>query len=403
MRYRPFLLVFLWISFSGSGAFAQEGGAYSSGAFAQEGGAYSSGAYSSGAYSRFNEQAAKIAAGLDDNSLAAQVLLTGIDGKLGLAPAMVSLLERIPAGGILLFRYNLDSSKADVKNLLLAAAGIVKDRAGIPPFMAVDHEGGLVHRFASVAERLPSAYSFWELAQKEDQAAALAKAETLYRRSAGEIRDLGITMVLGPVAEILDKDNSLFLETRSYGPDPDFTQAAAGVYIKSMDAAGIACALKHFPGNGAADPHSGVSSLTAGKNTLDTMVKAFAGIIQSLSPPLVMVSHVMVPALDNKRNASLSRPVIEGWLRGELGFGGIVLADDFSMGAITASGLAPAAAAVEALNAGADMIMVWPRDLAAVHASILGALLDGRLSRARLAEAAARVIAGKLRYGIVSE
>ena len=115
-----------------------------------------------------------------------------------------------------------------------------------------------------------------------------------------------------------------------------------------------------------------------------------------------MVSHVTVPALDSKRSASLSRPVIEGWLRRELGFEGIVLADDFSMGAISALGLEPAAAAAEALNAGVDMIMVWPKDLVAVHASILEALKSGRLSRARLREAAERIIAEKIRYGIIS-
>jgi beta-N-acetylhexosaminidase len=77
----------------------------------------------------------------------------------------------------------------------------------------------------------------------------------------------------------------------------------------------------------------------------------------------------------------------------------MVVSDDFSMGAVI--GLSPAAAAVEALNAGVDMIMVWPKDLSATHAAILGALRDGRLSRERLLEAAARIIAGKLRYGLM--
>ena len=344
------------------------------------------------------KRAIAIAASLSDDLLAAQVLLTGIDGKLSLAPAMVRLLSKIPSGGIMLFRYNLDSSKDEVRKLLAETAGLIAGKSGIPPFMAVDHEGGLVHRFGNVAEKLPSAYSFWELAQKEGRPAALARAEALYRRSAREIKALGITMVLGPVAETLNEDNSRFLETRSYGPDPDFTQAAASAFIRSMDAEGIACSLKHFPGNTAADPHSGTSGLSANRAVLDEMVKPFAGIIRDLRPPLVMVSHVAVQALDHGRNASLSRRVIEGWLRGELGFEGIVLADDFSMGAVSSLGLEPAAAAVEALNAGVDMIMVWPKDLGAVHAAILEALKSGRLSRTRLREAAERIITEKLRY-----
>ena len=347
-------------------------------------------------------QGAAIAAGLDDSTLAAQVLLTGIDGRGSLSPDMKSLLKRIPAGGIMLFRYNLDSPKAEVKEFLSEAADLVTLRAGITPFIAVDHEGGLVHRFGPGVERLPSAFSFWGLAQREGRDAALARAETLYRRSASEIHELGVNFVLGPVAETLDGENDIFLETRSYGSDPAFTEAAAAVFVKSMDAEGIACAVKHFPGNSAADPHSGVSVLMADKAALDEMVRPFAGIIRSSAPQAVMVSHVLVPALDRQKNASLSRAVIEGWLRGELGFEGIVLADDFSMGAVASSGLSPAAAAVEALNSGVDMIMVWPKNIASVHASILGAMEDGRLSRERLVEAAGRIITGKLRYGIIA-
>jgi beta-N-acetylhexosaminidase len=300
------------------------------------------------------------------------------------------------------FRYNLNTSKEEVRKLLSEAAALVAAKSGIAPFMAVDHEGGLVHRFGPGIEKLPPAFSFWELAQEQGRAAALARAETLYSRSAAEIRELGITLVLAPVAEILDDENRIFLDTRSYGPDPDFTQAAASAFIRSMDSAGIASALKHFPGNTAADPHSGASTLRAGKAALDEMVKPFAAIIRGLSPPVLMLSHVMVPAVDSRRNASLSRPVIEGWLRGELGFQGIALADDYSMAAVAATGLGPSAAAVEALNAGIDMIMTWPRDITAVHTAILDALKSGRLPRERLLEAAGRVIAEKIRYDLVA-
>jgi beta-N-acetylhexosaminidase len=351
------------------------------------------------AYASYSEEAMRIAASLDDNALAAQVLITGIEGKASLSPAMRGLLERIPAGGVMLFKYNLDSPKEDVKALLSETADLVSAKNGIPPFMAVDHEGGLVHRFADDVERLPSAYSFWELAQAQGIPAAMAKADAHYRRSAMEIRELGITMVLGPVAETLDSENQPFLDTRSYGPSHYFVEMMASAFVRGMDAAGIAGVVKHFPGNTATDPHSGVSSIRAGKSGLEEMAKPFAGLIRGVAPQAVMISHVMVPALDPQRNASLSRVVIQDWLRGELGFEGIVVADDFSMGAVNA--LSPQAAGIEALNAGVDMIMVWPKDLSSTHAAILGALGDGRLARDRLLEAATRVIAGKLRYALM--
>ena len=355
-----------------------------------------------GPNSTYRRQAARIAASLDETTLAAQVLLTGIDGSASLTPGMRALLERIPVGGVMFFRFNLNTPKDDVKSFLSETAAAVTGRTGIPPFLAADHEGGLVHRFGPGIERLPSAYSFWELAQREGQAAALSWAETLYSRSAREIRELGITMVLAPVAETLNNDNHRFLETRSYGRDPNFTEAAASAYIKSMQAAGISCVVKHFPGNTASDPHTHSSILRVNRETLDEMARPFAGIIRNLSPPAIMLSHVIVPAMDNK-NASLSRVVIEDWLRGELGFQGIAMADDFAMAAIAASGLSPSAAAVEALNSGIDMIMIWPRDMNSVHTAILAALRAGRLSRERLLEAAERIIAEKIRHGIISE
>ena len=348
----------------------------------------------------YGNPAGEIASSLDDRQLAAQVLLTGVDGKDKLSPAMKALLEKIPAGGIMLFRYNLDSPKETVKKFLEEIYGLVAQNTGIPPFMAVDHEGGLVRRFGADVERLPSAFSFWELAGKEGREAALSRAETLYRRSAKEIRELGITMVLGPVAETLNDDNRVFLETRSYGPEHDFTEAAASVFIKSMDDAGISSAVKHFPGNTSSDPHSSVSSIKADRDLLSEMIKPFAGIIRQVNPPIIMLSHVIVPAIDSNKNSSLSPHVIQDWLRGELGFEGIVLADDFSMGAV--SGLSPGDAAVEALNAGVDMIMVWPTDLLSMHNSILEALKNGHLSRERLYEAAERIIAGKIKYGLIT-
>ncbi|MCL2832887.1 MAG: glycoside hydrolase family 3 protein [Treponema sp.] len=346
-------------------------------------------------------QAAVIAASLSDNDLAAQVLLTGIDGKINLVPAMISLLQKIPAGGILLFKYNLDSSNADVKKLLSQTAAIVSARTGIRPFMAADHEGGLVNRFGAGVQKLPSAYSFWELAQSEGIFAALSRADFLYRQSAAEIGGLGINMVLGPVAEILNDDNSDFLGTRSYGPDAGFTANAASVFIHAMETAGIACVPKHFPSSGAGDPHLGSDFIAADRPELDRLTWPFAALIKSIHVPAIMVSHVMVPAVDAVNNASLSNEVITVWLRKELGFDGIVIADDFSMKAVSDKGISTEEAVVRALNAGADMVMCWPSNLASVHAAIIAAVRSGSLPRAKLEVAVTRILAEKIRYGLI--
>jgi beta-N-acetylhexosaminidase len=115
---------------------------------------------------------------------------------------------------------------------------------------------------------------------------------------------------------------------------------------------------------------------------------------------MVMISHVLVPAWDSEHSASLSPRVIQDWLRGELGFTGVVLSDDFSMSAVSSIKNAEDAS-VEALNAGGDMVMAWPSNINAIPAAILKALGNGRLSRDRLREAATRIITVKLRAGLL--
>jgi beta-N-acetylhexosaminidase len=351
-------------------------------------------------------RAVQLAKRLDDRALAAQVLLTGIDGKGSLDNGMGALLRRIPAGGIMLFRYNLSIKKTEIAPFLEAVSGAVRSGGGIAPFIAVDHEGGYVHRFGEGVTRLPAPLAYWEKIRtgEEGRAGGKTRRETLAEveedafRSGKEIRGLGITLNLAPVAEVLTDGNRAFLDDRSYGPDAAFVEAACAAFIRGMERAGILCAVKHFPGNTGDDPHNGKSVLTADRAELNRMAAPMIRLLKSPRPPVVMVSHVLASAWDGERSASLSPAVIGSWLRGELGFGGLVLADDFAMGAVARN---PEEAAVEALNAGVDMLMAWPLNINAIHAAILDALREGRLSRARLEDAAARIIYEKLRLGIV--
>jgi beta-N-acetylhexosaminidase len=353
------------------------------------------------------EQAALLAHSLGDSALAAQALLTGIDGKGVLRDDMAAVLRRIPAGGVMLFRYNLAVEKEKIAPFLTAVSDAINAGGGIPPLMAVDHEGGQVHRFGAGITRLPAPLDYWEKSRNgnrmsggKKRQAILAKVEEDAFRSGEELRGLGITTNLAPVAETLSGGNKAFLDNRSYGPNAAFVTAACAAFIRGMERAGILCVVKHFPGNTAEDPHNGKSVINAGRDELDRMTASIQRLIKSPHPPMLMMSHALVPAWDGERSASLSKAVIGGLLREELGFGGAVLADDLAMGAVSPA-QTPAEAAVAALNAGADMLMVWPSNINTIHGAILAALRGGRLSRARLEDAAARIIYEKLRLEIL--
>jgi beta-N-acetylhexosaminidase len=378
------------------------------------------------------ERAARVAASLDDRLLAAQVIISGIDGRGSLRPDMRSLLEECPAGGIILFRYNLDIDNEAIRSLITECADLIASesrggveaetgaaRRGIPPFVAVDHEGGSVNRFKPGVAALPPAGSYWELAGKEGKDKAIARVEADSLAAGLVIKSLGFNLNLAPVAERLNADNRDFLDDRLYGPDPVFTAEAAAAFIRGMERAGILCAIKHFPGSAGPDPHRFPSILRGSRAALDELTAPFAALIRGGQARAFMVAHSAVPARDSERIASLSAPVMDGWLRGELGFEGIIISDDFSMAASGAFSAETAAAgnkaagesrplstgesAVLSLAAGADMVLVWPPDIRRTHRAIRAALSGGVLSRERLREAAARIIFEKIRMGLFDE
>jgi beta-N-acetylhexosaminidase len=133
---------------------------------------------------------------------------------------------------------------------------------------------------------------------------------------------------------------------------------------------------------------------------LEVLFVSFGIALRQGNPAALMVSHIMVPALDPKRPASLSPVIIDRVLRKKLQYEGLVVCDDLRMGAIRATGREPAAVAVEALAAGVDLVLTWKEDLALLRDALVAAMEKGGLAEARVRDAARRVIAVKIAYGI---
>jgi len=342
-------------------------------------------------------RAQEIASSLDDRLLAAQLLISGIDGRGGLLPHIETLFSDYPPGGVMLFSYNLNTDNDFIRRHLSQVFSLILDKSGIPPFIAVDHEGGTVYRFQNGVAALPSASSYLEIFNSQGRETALEKIANDVLESGRELQRLGINMNFAPVAEYLTDDNRVFLEKRSYGTDPYFTAEASAFFIRAMRQAGILCVVKHFPGSAGPDPHYSLSVIKGDRAEIDRLVFPFAHVFKN-GARAVMVAHSSVPAIDSKI-ASLSQIVMRNWLREELGFEGIIISDDFNMGAATAS--SPQEAAILSIAAGADMVLVWPPDLARTHAAFISAIEDGRLPRERVIDAAARIIYEKLRLGLM--
>ena len=340
------------------------------------------------------KQAQEMASSMSDSLLAAQVIITGIDGRGHLPPHMKELLETIPAGGVMFFRQNLNIDNDSIRAFITETSNLIAEHSGLIPFIAIDHEGRTVNRLNRGVADLPAASSYWKIDFSDEILKTIR--DDSYR--AGQVlASLGFNMNFAPVAEYLNDDNRDFLHSRSYGPDPFFTAEASAAFLYGMKDAGIMCVVKHFPGSAGRDPHYTVSVLNFEIDSLQDLnlanyIYPFSDLI-SRGARAVMAAHTLIPAIDNKV-VSLSSIAMNDWLRGELGFDGIIIADDFNMAA--AGNMSPDIAAVHSVIAGADMVMSWPRDLQRTHTAFMTALENGELTRERLEEAVSRVIYEKM-------
>lgn len=325
---------------------------------------------------------------MDERVLAGQVIMAGVTGKGELPAWNRRFIEELSPGAVVLFGFNIPENPLELRPFLAsvrAAAG------GLPPFIAIDHEGGPVFRFKSGLTRLPAAR---DLGRAGESAASVAGAI-----AGGELAALGINLNLAPVVEAADDRNREFLELRAWADGYDRSGALAALFLKACQEEGTAGTLKHYPGNAAVDPHRGEAYLDATREELETKHLLAFRVALAEEPAAVVLSHVWALALDPDHPVTLSAPAI-GLLKRDLGFSGIALTDDILMAGLGGEAKGPANA-VAALAAGADMVMMsGGAVMIKARDAIVEAARSGELPLSRLRDAAARVLAQKLRFSL---
>ncbi len=335
-------------------------------------------------------RARTISASMTLEEKCAQVIMVSLGGAQSLTDDFRQRFARTPAGAVLLLEDNIAGSAEAVIELTDSLDGLARSAGGgIPAFIAVDHEGGTVFRFGNIATWLPGA------ARIGKSGASAQDVYDLYRNAARQLRTLGFTMNLAPILEPLDSDNQAFLEHRAFSADPEETARYGGIVIEAMRSSGVLAVGKHFPGSGKGDPHEELPLSSFGSDNPDSGILPFRRTISENRLAGIMISHVLVPALDPDLPVTISSRIQEGYLREVIGFEGIILTDDLNMQALTRQ-WDPHRAAVLALQAGADMIMYLPGDFPSIHAGLLRAIADGSLSPVRLDEAVVRILEQKL-------
>lgn len=325
------------------------------------------------------DRAARIVRRLPLPALAGQVIVARWRGTA----APVAMVRDLHLGGVIAFADNVTS----VAQIRAVNATLTREaRRRWPLFLSVDQEGGIVERVKGGATRFPTFMS-------AGAAGRPALTRAAYRAGGAELRGLGFTVDFAPDADVTSGPGDPTIGSRSAGSDPTRVGSHVAAAVAGLTQAGVVPVVKHFPGHGAvpADSHLTLPVQTRTRRQLDRVdLVPFAAAIAG-GAPAVMVGHLDVRAVDPRVPSSLSRKVVTGILREELGFEGLVVTDSLSMAAVTAT-RGPAESAVQALRAGNDVVLMPPSP-AAARAGIVAAVRAGRLDRRRLEQSAARQIA----------
>jgi beta-N-acetylhexosaminidase len=309
-------------------------------------------------------------------------LLAAFPGRS--APGWALDLVAEGLAGHTLFGRNIETPE----RLATLTAALREVRADV--LIAIDEEGGDVTRLAhATGSPYPGNAA---LGVVDDLTATAA----VYRAIGAELAAAGINLDLAPTVDVNSTDANPVIGTRSFGADPELVAVHAAAAVTGLQDAGVAACAKHFPGHGAtvADSHYELPLVDAALPVLRRRdLPPFAAAIAA-GTRAIMTAHIRVPTLTGTAPATFSRAVLVDLLRGEYGFTGALITDALEMrgAAAAAGGIGPAA--VRALAAGADLLCVGAKvdaDLIdTVVAEVIGALRDGRLTLARLEEAAER-------------
>jgi beta-N-acetylhexosaminidase len=299
-----------------------------------------------------------------------------------------SVVMSVPVDGAVLLR-NQPAVAAELLNRL-------QKSSELPLIVAADFERGVSMRLNG-ATVFPHAMAFGATGKTEN-------AEAFGRITALEARAVGVHWNFFPDADVNSNPANPVINTRSFGEDPKQVGEFVAAYIKGAHEGGMLTTAKHFPGHGdtTSDSHLGMANVTGDRARLNAVeLPPFERAIAA-GVDAVMVAHVTVPALDSDPNrvATTSPSIVDGLLKEDMGFKGIVVTDALDMAGLTRQYAQDIGrAAVESFKAGNDMLII-PANLDASYNSMLRAVESGEISRARLDQSVRKILQLKASLGL---
>lgn len=301
------------------------------------------------------------------------------------------LLNEWSVGGVILMGRNVESPEQVAR-----LTGELQQMCDVPLFVSTDQEGGHVCRMKKPFTVMPGNMP---LGATRDPDLAYRAAKAVGE----ELKAIGINLNFAPVLDVNNNPDNPIIGVRSYGEDPELVARLGVAQMKGYRDSGTIPCAKHFPGHGdtATDSHIGLASIPYGMDRLNAVeLLPFRAAVEA-GIPFVMTTHIIFEALDPKRPATLSPAVIDGLLRNQLGFQGVVITDCMEMKAI-ADNFGLGEAAVMAVEAGVDICAAChtPEKQAEIRQALLDAVASGRLSTDRIDSSVRRILDCKEAFGL---
>lgn len=318
-----------------------------------------------------------------------QMLLVGFNGT-SINEELNTLVEDEKVGGLILFKGNIETS-SQLKSLV---EDIKKLDASVPLFISIDEEGGRVSRLPDDTNKFPSAS---EIGAKDDEGYSYENGIKMGK----VLSNYGINMDFAPVLDIYSNNKNTVIGDRAFGNNEEIVSTMGIAMMKGLQDENIIDCVKHFPGHGDTEVDSHVGLPIVYKN-LEELEKfefiPFKKAIES-NCDVVMVSHIVLNEIDSKNPSSLSKTVISGLLRENLGFDKVVITDDMNMSAITNT-ISVEKASIESIKAGSDIILIGGGldTITSVIREIESAIKNGDLSEDRIDESVYRILELKSKY-----
>ena len=325
-----------------------------------------------------------------------QLLIVGFDG-ITLDDNITNLIRNKYIGGVIFFRNNIDSLTG-VVNLVNQFKEINRGNK-VPLFISVDEEGGVVSRVPQEFKKLPSAsyvgsFNSEEICYKEGEIIA------------NELKLMGYNMDYAPVLDILSNSQNTVIGNRAFGEISEVVSNLAVEVMKGIQDNEVIPVVKHFPGHGdtTLDSHYGLPLV---EKTLDELKSLefipFENAIKN-GADAIMISHILLKNVDSENPATMSKVIVSNILRESMGFKGVVITDDMTMGAITQN-YDIGEASVKAIEAGVDIVLVchgYDNEMKVIN-SIEEAVASEVISEERINESVYRILYLKDKYNLNSD